>query len=36
MIQPKKAASLMLKKAESVEYDCPFHPNTKGHITVSP
>jgi plastocyanin len=36
MIQPKKSASLVLKKAESVEYYCRFHPNMKGHITVSP
>jgi len=36
MIQPKKSASLVLKKAESVEYFCRFHPNMKGRITVSP
>ncbi|HVW54088.1 MAG TPA: cupredoxin family copper-binding protein [Rhizobiaceae bacterium] len=35
MIQPKKSASLVLKKAESIDYYCRFHPNMKGHITVS-
>jgi plastocyanin len=36
MIPPKKSASLVLKKAGAVEYYCRFHPNMKGHITVSP
>jgi plastocyanin len=36
MIPPKKSARLMLKKAESVEYFCRFHPNMKGRVTVSP
>jgi plastocyanin len=36
MIPPKKSASLVLKKAGTVEYFCRFHPNMKGHITVSP
>ena len=36
MIQPKKSASLVLEKAGAVEYYCRFHPNMKGHITVSP
>jgi plastocyanin len=36
MIQPKKSASLVLKKAGSIDYYCRFHPNMKGHITVSP
>jgi plastocyanin len=36
MIQPKKSASRVLKKAGTVEYYCRFHPNMKGHITVSP
>lgn len=35
MIQPKKSTSLVLKKAETVEYYCRFHPNMKGRITVS-
>lgn len=36
MIQPKKSASLVLKKAGRFDYFCRFHPNMKGHITVSP
>lgn len=36
MIQPKKSASLTLKKVESVDYSCRFHPNMKGHLTVTP
>ena len=36
MIQPKKSASLVLKKAGQFDYFCRFHPNMKGHITVSP
>ena len=36
MIPAKKSASLVLKKAGAVEYYCRFHPNMKGHITVSP
>jgi plastocyanin len=36
MIPPKKTASLTLKKAESVDYSCRFHPNMKGHLTVTP
>lgn len=35
MIQPKKSTSLVLQKAETVEYYCRFHPNMKGRITVS-
>ncbi|MER8733045.1 cupredoxin family copper-binding protein [Mesorhizobium sp. M1227] len=35
MIPPKKAASLTVKKAESVDYFCRFHPNMKGHLTVT-
>jgi len=35
MIPPKKSASLVLKKAGSIDYYCRFHPNMKGHITVS-
>jgi plastocyanin len=36
MIPAKKSASIVLKKAGSVDYYCRFHPNMKGHITVSP
>ena len=36
MIPPKKSASLTLKKVESVDYSCRFHPNMKGHLTVTP
>jgi plastocyanin len=36
MIPAKKSASLVLKKAGAVEYYCRFHPNMKGHITVTP
>jgi plastocyanin len=36
MIAPKKSASLVLKKEGAVEYYCRFHPNMKGHITVTP
>ncbi|MET3582403.1 plastocyanin [Mesorhizobium robiniae] len=35
MIPPKKAASLTLKTAGSVDYFCRFHPNMKGHLTVT-
>jgi plastocyanin len=36
MIPPKKSAKLTLKKPGTVEYFCRFHPNMKGHVTVSP
>ena len=36
MIPPKKSASLVLKEAGTVEYYCRFHPNMKGHVTVTP
>lgn len=36
MLPPKKSASLVLEKAGAVDYYCRFHPNMKGHITVSP
>ena len=36
MIQPKKTASFVLKKAGDVEYYCRFHPNMKGRISVAP
>lgn len=36
MIPAKKSGSLVLKKAGDFAYFCRFHPNMKGHITVSP
>lgn len=36
MIPPEKSASRVLKKAGPVDYFCRFHPNMKGHVTVSP
>jgi plastocyanin len=36
MIPPKKSASLVLKEVGTVEYYCRFHPNMKGHVTVTP
>jgi plastocyanin len=35
MIPAKKSASLVVQKAESLEYYCRFYPNMKGRITVS-
>jgi len=35
MIAAGKSGSTVLKKAESVEYYCRFHPNMKGRITVA-
>ena len=35
MIPPKATASLTLKTAEAVDYFCRFHPNMKGHLTVT-
>ncbi|MDW6024712.1 cupredoxin domain-containing protein [Mesorhizobium sp. BAC0120] len=35
MIPAGKSGTTVLKKAESVEYYCRFHPNMKGRITVS-
>lgn len=35
MIPVKKAARLVLQKAEAIDYYCRFHPNMKGRITVS-
>jgi plastocyanin len=34
-IPPKKAASVTVQKAGSFDYICRFHPNMKGHVTVS-
>jgi plastocyanin len=36
MIAAKAKASLILKKAGTVEYYCRFHPNMKGRIHVKP
>jgi plastocyanin len=36
MIAPNKSASLVLKKAGTVEYYCRFHPNMKGRIAITP
>jgi plastocyanin len=33
---PKKTASLVLKKAGTIEYYCRFHPNMKATLTVAP
>lgn len=34
-IPPKKSASMVLQKAETLDYYCRFHPNMKGRITVA-
>jgi plastocyanin len=34
-VPPKKSASLTVQKAGSFDYICRFHPNMKGHVTVS-
>ncbi|WP_292450122.1 cupredoxin family copper-binding protein [Mesorhizobium sp.] len=34
-IPPKSSAKLTLKKTETVDYFCRFHPNMKGHMTVT-
>jgi plastocyanin len=36
MLPPKKTATLVLKKAGTVEYYCRFHPNMKATLTVTP
>lgn len=36
MIAPKATATMVVEKAESVEYYCRFHPNMKGRLTASP
>ncbi len=36
MIGPSKNASLVLKKAGTVDYFCKFHPNMKARITIAP
>ncbi len=31
----KKSGSITFNKAETIDYLCRFHPNMKGHITVT-
>jgi plastocyanin len=33
---PKKAVTLVLKKAGTIEYYCRFHPNMKATLTIAP
>jgi plastocyanin len=33
---PKKTVTYVLKKAETVEYYCRFHPNMKATLTIAP
>jgi plastocyanin len=35
-IPANTSASVVLKKAGTVEYYCRFHPNMKGQITIAP
>jgi plastocyanin len=35
-IPPKKTATLVLKKAGTVDYYCRFHPNMKATLVVTP
>src|SRR5689334_14462581 len=35
-IAAKKTASLVLKKAGTIEYYCRYHPNMKGRIVIVP
>jgi plastocyanin len=35
LIPAGKSASLVLDKAQSVEYYCRFHPNMRGRVTVT-
>jgi plastocyanin len=35
-LPPKKAATLVLKKAGTVDYYCRFHPNMKATLVVTP
>src|ERR1700689_593210 len=35
-LQPKKPATLVLKKAGAIQYYCRFHPNMKATLTVAP
>ncbi len=36
MIGPKKTASIVLKKAGTIDYFCKFHPNMKARVIVAP
>ncbi|HZQ11191.1 MAG TPA: cupredoxin domain-containing protein [Pseudolabrys sp.] len=36
MIGPHKTATLLLKKAGSVDYTCKFHPNMTAKLNVAP
>lgn len=36
MLPVKKSGSIVLDKAQSIDYYCRFHPNMKGHITITP
>jgi plastocyanin len=35
-LPPHKTATLVLKKAGSIDYYCRFHPNMKATLTVAP
>ncbi|MFK4496879.1 plastocyanin [Bradyrhizobium japonicum] len=36
MLPPKKSATLVLKKAGTVDYYCRYHPNMKATLKVAP
>jgi plastocyanin len=36
MLQPKKSATFVLKKAGGIDYYCRFHPNMKARLNVAP
>jgi plastocyanin len=36
LVKAGKTATLVLKKAGSVDYDCEFHPTMTGHLLVKP
>ncbi|MGE5159752.1 MAG: cupredoxin domain-containing protein [Gemmatimonas sp.] len=36
VLQPKKTASVVLKKAGTVDYYCRYHPNMKATLKVAP
>jgi plastocyanin len=36
MLPPKKSGSVVMEKAETVDYYCRFHPNMKGRIKIVP
>ena len=35
MLPVKKSGSIVVEKAETIDYYCRFHPNMKGRITVA-